>query len=126
MKLHLFAAVVLAGALFPAIASAYVSSEGHVYRAVFNANGIVFRSEFPVARFTGYGAGTSIRRSIELIYLGKRCDLFSPLLGSGRWGWANGGIMLTFSSGREIAFGRQELDDRQAKRFGWSIDRCRF
>ena len=87
----------------------YTSSEGHQYRYSRNPDGAVLKSLYPVARFEGAGAMTQVITGIETLYLGRDCDAFSKIHGSGTWAWANGGFVGEFSSGR-IGFPRQEID----------------
>jgi len=87
----------------------YVSQEGHQYSASLNADGAVLVSLYPVARFTGSGAMTQVITGIETLYLGRGCDAYSKVLGSGTWAWANGGFVTRFED-REIWFPRQEID----------------
>ena len=87
----------------------YVSQEGHQYRAKLNADGVVLESLYPVARFTGSGAMTQVITGIEALYLGRDCDAYSKVLGSGTWAWANGGFVARLES-KEIWFPRQEID----------------
>lgn len=83
-----------AGALLAAPVAAqqladYQEGGGGTWRAEENAHGAVLRQ----GRIT--------------IYLGRSCDAFSPQLGRGRWGWANGGWLVAFPR-RRIGFPRQE------------------
>ena len=87
----------------------YVSAEGHTYEYSLNDHGGVLTSVWPVARFLGFGAGTTVERGTETIYLGRDCDAFSEHLGYGTWGWANGGFGVEFDDGAEVGFPRQEL-----------------
>jgi len=86
-----------------------VSQEGHQYRASLNADGTVMDSLYPVARFTGTGAMTQVITGTETLYLGRNCDAYSKVLGSGTWAWANGGFVVQFED-RAIRFPRQEID----------------
>lgn len=80
-------------------ASALVSGEdGRVFKVQYNKNGAVLRSK-----------GITI-------YLGNKCDAYSPEYGKGKWGWANGGIAVDFNSGKGFGFPRQEID----------IESCQF
>lgn len=72
----------------------FEDGDGRVWRPSFNANGAVLRSR---------GA---------TLYLGRRCDAYSPQYGRGRWEWANGGFLVVFR-GRRIGFPRQEIDAGQ-------------
>jgi hypothetical protein len=49
--------------------------------------------------------GAALRRGRIAIYLGRNCDVFSPQLGRGRWGWANGGVIVT-AGARRLGFPR--------------------
>ncbi len=69
----------------------YVDGSGVEYAFALDADGAVLTS----------GAAT--------IYLGKACDAVSPELGTGTWGWANGGFSIEFPSA-SIGFPRQEID----------------
>ncbi len=111
----------LACAALPA--QAYVSGAGHLYEATCNASGIVLRSTYPVGRFFGQGAGTTISDTRETIYLGAHCDAARDGFGAGTWGWANGGFRVTFPE-IEIGFPRQEIHCDDAAMI--DIDPCRF
>lgn len=105
----------LTAALFLAIVSTAAAEDqgtrvsgGIEYSMSANDNGWVLRSLSPVVRTTGFGAGTEYVRGIETIYLGKSCDAFHKVFGSGTWGWANGGFVVQFGNNR-FPFGRQEV-----------------
>ena len=51
--------------------------------------------------------GAALRQGRIVIYLGRNCDVFSPQLGRGRWGWANGGVLIT-AGARRLGFPRQD------------------
>jgi hypothetical protein len=51
--------------------------------------------------------GAVMRRGRIHVYLGRACDARSPQLGRGRWGWANGGVLITFQR-RRIGFPRAD------------------
>ncbi len=51
--------------------------------------------------------GAVLRNRTTYIYLGRGCDAVSPRFGRGRWGWANGGVLITFPH-RRIGFARQD------------------
>jgi len=89
-------------------ATAQVSGEGHIYETACNASGYVLTSEYPVGRFFGSGAGTTIIEGHEVIYLGTSCDAEREGWSTGTWCWANGGFVLEFDEYR-IGFPRQEL-----------------
>ncbi len=93
----------------------YVSKEGHQYQFSRNPNGAVLQSLYPVARFTGTGAMTQVVTGIETLYLGRDCDTYSEVLGTGTWAWANGGFVVAFDT-LEIWFPRQEIDVNNALR----------
>ena len=67
----------------------YVDSRGAVWRAVPNEHGAV------------------LKNASTRLYLGRSCEALSPGLGRGHWGWANGGVVVTFPR-RSFAFPRQE------------------
>ena len=115
----------LAGALIGLAgpASAYVSAAGHFYEVSCNRSGFVLRSTYPVGRFFGQGADTTVSEDRETIYLGASCDASRTGFPSGRWGWANGGFRVTFP-GLEIGFPRQELHCLTTDMI--DIDPCRF
>lgn len=50
--------------------------------------------------------GAVLRRGRTVVYLGRSCDAFSPQYGRGRWGAANGGVLIVFAR-RRIGFPRQ-------------------
>lgn len=87
----------------------HVSAEGHQYRYRLNSDGAVLTSLYPVARFEGTGAMTRVITGIETLYLGRDCDAYSKVLGSGSWSWANGGFLVQFPH-HSIGFPRQEID----------------
>lgn len=89
-------------------ASAYVSG-GHEYEASCNADGYVLISKFPVTRTIGQGASTQYISGIEKLYLGRSCDAFHALYGTGQWCWANGGFKADFADAM-FGFARQDLD----------------
>ena len=45
----------------------------------------------------------------EVLYLGQSCDSFLDEVGTGSWGWANGGFGAEFDTGLRGMFPRQEL-----------------
>lgn len=96
-------AAALALATTSLTAQAYVS-DGTAYEASCNADGYVLTSKTPVDR----KVGSETVPGIEKIYFGKSCDAFHPLLGKGRWCWANGGFLAEFP-GHSFGFARQEL-----------------
>jgi hypothetical protein len=51
--------------------------------------------------------GAILRRGRIVIYLGRGCDVLSPQLGRGRWGWANSGVILTAGAAR-LGFPRHD------------------
>jgi hypothetical protein len=57
--------------------------------------------------------GAVLRRGRVLIYLGRGCDVVSPQLGRGRWGWANGGVIFT-AGARRLGFPRHDPPVRRA------------
>ncbi len=86
----------------------YTSADGHQYTYASNENGAMLESINPVSRFKGQGAGTRVVTGIEKLYLGKSCDAYSKVLGSGAWGWANGGFIVDFPKA-SVKFPRQEI-----------------
>lgn len=89
-------------------ATAQVSAEGHFYETTCNASGYVLTSDYPVGRFFGTGAGTTVTTGREVLYLGTSCDAARDGWGAGTWCWANGGFVVTFPEDR-IGFPRGEL-----------------
>jgi len=87
--------------------AAYVSG-GHEYSLQCNADGYQLTSKYPVTRTVGSGAATQYQSGIEKLYLGKSCDAFHKLFGTGDWCWANGGFIADFD-GASFGFPRQEL-----------------
>ncbi|MGX1498577.1 hypothetical protein ACSSV1_003628 [Labrenzia sp. MBR-25] len=106
-----FAMMIAAASLAPKTASAedygYVS-DNHSWSLSCNASGYVLRSQFPVARFHEAGAGSTVSREKETLYLGRSCDASHTVLGEGKWCWANGGFMAEFNNAK-MGFPRQEL-----------------
>jgi hypothetical protein len=86
---------------------AYVSG-GHEYDLSCNKNGYTLISKGIVVRSIGSGADTNFVREKEKISLGRKCDALHKLYGKGKWCWANGGFLATFSK-MEFGFPRQEL-----------------
>jgi hypothetical protein len=81
-----------------------------------NKDGLTLISTGTMYEVRGFGPGTeyieqgfSRSRLGLVIYLGKECDAFSKLYGTGHWAWANGGFEIVFTSKR-FGFGRQEID----------------
>ena len=70
----------------------FFAGDGVRYAASFNRHGATLRSRGVV------------------LYLGRSCDAYSPQLGNGRWGQANGGFFVDIR-GATIGFPRQELFD---------------
>ena len=52
--------------------------------------------------------GAILKRRAETIYLGIECDVLSKRYGGGRWGQANGGVIVQFRKS-EIVFPRQSV-----------------
>jgi hypothetical protein len=77
--------------VYASAASSYVDGHGNTYAATFNPHGAVLKS------------------NTATLYLGRACDAYSPQHGKGTWGWANGGILVTFES-TTIGFPRQEIE----------------
>lgn len=67
----------------------YMSGANVAYKAFANENGFVFKAKN------------------ETIYIGKKCDAYSKKYGKGHWGWANGGVLISFAK-KQIGFPRQE------------------
>ena len=86
---------------------AYVSN-GHEYEGNCNTDGYVLKSKYPVTRTIGKGYKTEYVSGIEKLYLGRTCDAYHEIYGSGRWCWANGGFIAEFADAR-FPFARQEL-----------------
>ena len=76
-----------------------VDSNGVTYKVSQNKHGIMLKSP------------------ALTLYLGKTCDADSSKYGKGKWGWANGGVLVTLKQ-KTIGFPRQEspfADNRCAK-----------
>lgn len=58
--------------------------------------------------------GAVLRRGRTVIYLGRSCDVYSPQLGRGRWGWANGGVLVT-AGVRRLGFPRHDPPVRNSR-----------
>jgi len=94
----------------------YVSN-GVVYVDQCTSSGYVLKSEYPVARPYGVGAGTKLSEGKETIFLGKSCDathILAEKSSDGKWCWANGGFFAEFNDSKtelnlSLAFPRQEL-----------------
>ncbi|WP_157776498.1 hypothetical protein [Nitratireductor aquibiodomus] len=104
--LMLICSVLCSGAM--AGPAPYTSADGHQYTYASNENGAMLESINPVSRFKGQGAGTRVITGTEKLYLGKSCDAYSEVLGSGSWGWANGGFIVDFPKA-SVKFPRQEI-----------------
>ena len=81
---------------------------GHLYDLKCTNDGYQLTSKYPVSRTTGTGATTQRTTGKEVLYLGRSCDSFHQLYGTGTWCWANGGFAAEFADMR-FGFGRQEL-----------------
>lgn len=68
-----------------------MDGEGQRYTATINEHGAKLSSD----------GGT--------LFLGRSCDALSSRHGKGHWGWANGGLLVTFDD-RTIGFPRQEIE----------------
>lgn len=111
--MHHAVTLILTLALCATVATAedfpYVSGEGHEYALTCNEDGFVLTSLAPVSRFVGQGVATQVDKGIETLYLGKSCDSWLDVAGTGTWGWANGGFGAEFPGGLRVMFPRQEL-----------------
>lgn len=87
----------------------FISNLGDGYRAEVNAHGVVLTSEFVKHYFIEGGVNSRVEDRHEVIYLGKSCDAEAFYWGKGRFGQANGGFVITFEAGHQIAFPRQEV-----------------
>jgi len=90
MKIH--TKFVVASAIFFGLAAssfAYVDGSGVEYTMTKNKDGVVLKSKKTT------------------IHIGKNCDASSPQYGKGNWGWANGGVAVTFGK-NTIGFPRQD------------------
>jgi len=83
-------------------------SDNHSWSLSCNNSGYVLQSQYPVTRFHEAGAGSSVTRERETLYLGRSCDASHTVLGNGTWCWANGGFFAEFD-GYRMGFPRQEL-----------------
>lgn len=84
-------------------------SDNHSWSMSCNQSGYVLRSQYPVSRFHEAGAGSTVTREKETLYLGRSCDASHTVLGDGKWCWANGGFFAEFD-GYRMGFPRQELN----------------
>lgn len=104
-------ALALGAALLAGTAAAeefpYVG-DNHAWKLACNASGYVLTSRDPVVRFHEGGANSRVTDQVETLYLGRSCDAFHPVLGTGTWCWANGGFRAEIA-GEIIGFPRQEL-----------------
>ncbi len=66
-------------------------------------------TDLPRTTFTvsGNASGVRLQAPGVTIFLGIRCDAYSPQYGNGSWRWANGGTRVTFADGRVVGFPRQ-------------------
>ena len=87
----------------------FISNDGHQFKLQTSEGGVILKSLYPVARYTGMGARMKIIVGIESHFLGRDCDAFSKVLGPGTWASRNGAIMIEYSS-YSIWFPRQELE----------------
>ncbi|MEM9630111.1 MAG: hypothetical protein AAGA50_02205 [Pseudomonadota bacterium] len=83
-------------------------SDNHSWSLSCNNSGYVLQSQYPVTRFHEAGAGSSVTRERETLYLGRSCDASNSVLGDGKWCWANGGFFAELGEYR-MGFPRQEL-----------------
>lgn len=88
--------------------AAAVVSDGHEYETTCTDDGYRLDSMYPVTRMMGEGAGTHPVSGKETIYLGRSCDAYHKLYGTGSWCWANGGFLAEFTD-HKFGFPRQEL-----------------
>jgi len=96
-------------ALLAAAPQAYgYTADGIDYDVACNASGYVLTSKQPVTRMVPTPVDAEPVVGIETIYLGKSCDAFHALYGTGKWCWANGGFLAEFPR-HSFGFGRQEL-----------------
>lgn len=122
---------VLVSAFFTSSALAgdwLVSSEGHEFYAQMNKNGFLLKSRGKIARYIDFSPNQlGLFKRVEIMSLGKNCDAISNVFGRGTWGWANGGVAVTFRNGKRIGFPRQSIGgtDKENRIYGWSIShRC--
>lgn len=94
-----------AGAQTGAQASDFTSGEGTSYVLTLSTDGAVLTSLTPVLRVGERGASLD---GTDTLYLGRSCDALAPGEGTGTWGQANGGFLVTLPS-RSVGFPRQEL-----------------
>ena len=105
-----------------------LSSEGHEFYSQMNKSGFTLKSRGIISRYIDNGPNyRGLFKQKEIMHLGKGCDAISNVFGRGRWGWANGGVSVTFRNGKQISFPRQSIGgtDEENKKYGWSIyGRC--
>ncbi|WP_373085298.1 hypothetical protein [Sneathiella sp.] len=83
-------------------------SGNHSWSMSCNKSGYVLQSQYPVSRFHEAGAGSSVTREKETLYLGRSFDALHTVMCDGKWCWANGGFLAEFD-GDKMGFPRQEL-----------------
>ena len=105
MRLLLMGMLIFSALVSPSLA--YVS-EGHEYKLSCDSNGYTLTSVGNVVRTLGSGAGSRFVKGKERIFLGRSCDAYHKLFGTGEWCWANGGFRAAFPL-KEFGFPRQEL-----------------
>lgn len=113
MKPIILVPLMATAAMSPATTSALAEQydyvgDNHSWALSCNNSGYVLRSQHPVTRFHEAGAGSTVSREIETVYLGRACDASHTILGEGTWCWANGGFGAEFTK-YKIGFPRQEL-----------------
>lgn len=100
--------IILLGSIMgSSTASGYVA-DGHEWELQCNDHGFKLRSTSEVNRFIEAGVDSRVEQGRETLYLGRSCDAFHSVLGSGTWCRANGGFKADIS-GITIGFPRQEL-----------------
>ena len=112
LNLKIFISAVLVAMPVYAQSQEYHASNGQIFFAEKNENGAKLTSKYPVSVYTEAGVASTFEEKLDVIYVGKSCDVYSARYGDGTWGWANGGFIIEFKN-MNLGFPRQALDAGQ-------------
>lgn len=73
----------------------YTTIDNMTFQAMYNSHGVVLTSE------KVYNETTTV------IYVGKSCDVYSKVYGTGKWDWTNAGCAIHFENGPSFIFPHQ-------------------